>query len=375
MVDTLKQVSYSVHLRAANNVKLGIIADFVSLDYNRAVNAPGEMTLVLPALDKYKAMVNTGAETRRDMRLEIWRLLGSLEYLETGTQWISREVITDYDQQTITIRASSGLILLNRRIIAYDAKSSQASKSDLADNVITEFVNENLGSSATDTDRDWSDKIIIRSSPGNGPTVSKDSSRRSLLTTIQDVGKQATVQGTPIFFDVNYLVGSDQFEFKTYSSQRGADLTSGVRQIIFGEEYNNLVNIVRQDNFTNEATYIYAGGQGRADERIVVTASDSGRINSSPLGRIEALVDSRNTVDTDALASEAEAGLRQRRPVRTLSGTIVNRPASEYGLDWNWGDKVKVDIDGQIYTARIDSISVKVQNGKEDIDANLRIED
>lgn len=375
MAASLKQVSYSIHFFTAHNVKLAIIKDFVTLDYTRSVNAPGSMKLVLPATSGNKALVSTGSEIRRDIRLEIWRLLGGREYLETGTQWISYKVEIDDNSEVITIWAKSGLTLLNRRAIAYNARSDQASKSGAADDVIVEFVDENLGSSATDSDRDWSDLIVIRASPGNGATVNKAASRRNLLTTIQDVARQGTVQGTPQFFDMNYVIGSQKFEFQTYTGQRGSDLTSGQSQLVFGTEYNNLTNQKRTDDFSSEATYVYAAGQGAADERNVVSASDSGRINSSPFGRIEYVADSRNTVDTDALTSEAEANLRQRRPKRTLSGTIINKPGTEYGLNWNWGDKVKVDYDGQVFTARIDTISVSVANGKEDIQADIRIED
>lgn len=371
----LKQIGYTIHFRTAQNVLLAIIKDFVSLDYTRSVNVPGSMTLVLPATSENKALVNTGQNIRRDIRIEIWRLLGSREYLETNTQWISRQVEINDNEETITIKAESALILLARRVIAYDAKSSQASKSGSADDVIVEFVDENLGSSATDSNRDWSDLIIVRASPGNGASVNKDASRRSLLTTIQDVARQSTVLGTAQFFDVNYIVGSQKFEFQTYTGQRGSDRTSGQFQVIFSTEFANLTNIIRGDDFSNEATYVYAAGQGRASERVVVSASDSGRIDSSPFGRIEIVADSRNTINTDALTSEAEAQLRQRRPLRTLTGTIINKPGSEYGLDWLWGDKVKIDYDGQVFTTRIDTISVNVANGKETIGADIRIED
>jgi hypothetical protein len=370
-----KQINYTVHFLTAQNIKLSILKFFFSLDYTRSVNAVGEMTMTIPATKENRALISTAGEIRRDMRFEIWRTLGSRTYLETNTQWISREVVIDENNETITIRAASALTLLERRIIAYDAGSDEATKSGVADDVIVEFVNENLGSSVTDSDRDWSDKIIVRSSPSNGPTINKAASRRKLLNVIQDIGKQATVLGTPVFFDMNYLPGSQKFEFRTYTTQRGADRSSGNNQLIFSSEFNNLENITRTDDFSSEATYIYAAGQGRGDERVVVTASDVGRINSSPFGRIESLVDGRNTSSSAALSNDAESVLRQGRPTRILTGTIINRPGSEYGQDWFWGDKVKVQMDRQIYTARIDTISVSVSGGRETIQAGIRIED
>lgn len=372
---SLKQVSYSVHISTSDNIKLAIIKKFTSLDYTRSINAPGSLQVILPATDENRALVSTGSETRRDMRLEVWRLLGTREYLETSAQWIVRKVVIDDDQQTIELTADSGLILLNRRIIAYDSGTSQSSKSGATDDVIVEFVNENAGSAATDTNRDWSSLIDIRSSNSLGPAVSKSSSRRKLLTTVQEVARQSIVTGSPIFFDMNYLPGSGKFEFRTYARQRGLDLTTGQNQLIFSGEYANLTNEIREDDFSDESTFVYAAGQGQGTDRVVVTACDVGRIDKSPFGRIETLVDGRNTSASADLVSDANDRLRQGRPKRVLSGTIINKPGAEYGLDWNWGDKVKAEIDGEVFTARIDTVSISVSRGQEEIKPSIRIED
>lgn len=182
-------------------------------------------------------------------------------------------------------------------------------------------------------------------------------------------------RGRRFFFDMEYRPTQKLYRFRTYLNQRGADLSTGTNKITFSPEYGNLANTVREDDYSSEATYIYAAGQGQGDERNVQTSSDTSRINSSPFGRVEAVRDSRNTNDNDELQSEADSFLQARRPRRTLSGRIVNASNSLYGRDWNWGDKVAVEFEGEVFTARIDTISVSLQGGRETITADIRIED
>lgn len=188
------QSAYYLKMSTPQNVVQQFIENFATLDYTRSVNAPGAMTIVMP-LSKIDISLLI-----RDTRFEIWRSLGGDAYLETGTQWLMRRRRIDKDAQMVTIACESGLTLLSRRVVAYNAGSAQTSKNDNADNMIVEFVKENLGSSATDDDRNWATLIAIIDGSGGGPVVKKSASRRNLLTTIQDVAKQANVQGTPVFF-------------------------------------------------------------------------------------------------------------------------------------------------------------------------------
>jgi hypothetical protein len=369
----MPQATYSVWFYDPNNTRLEVITKFVSLNYSRSVNVPGSMTLVMPSAGFNKQLLV------RDARLEIWRKISNREYLETNTQWLVRKWITNDDAQTITIRAESGLELCNRRIIAYDAETSQSAKSGDADTVIVEFVNENLGAAVADSNRDWSDKITIFSASG-GPTVNRAASRKNLLKTIQEVAQDAGQAGSPIFFDMEYNTGSRKFEFRTFKSIRGVDLTLGSNTLTLSNEFGSLTNVIRDDDYTNEITFAYAAGRGTAAERKVQSASDGDRINESPFGRIEKLADSRNTSASGDLIGRAQETVRDGRPVRMYSGTVVNKPgaflqSSIYGINWNWGDKVKVELDGEVQSATIDSVSVSVQSKKETISTAIRIED
>jgi hypothetical protein len=313
---------------------------------------------------------------KRDARLEIWRSVGGTEYLETNTQWFVRRWRIDKDREIMTVQAQSALSLAARRIIAYDSGTAQATKSDAAaDSMIIEFAKENMGSDVTDSDRDWSDKIDFIAAAGVGPSTHKAASRRILLGTCQDIAQDAGQLGTPVFFDMEYNTGSQKLEFKTFVNQRGLDLTAGQQQLTLSPDFGNLENSERIDDYMDEVTFAYAAGQGVGEARNVQTASDIDRINESPFGRVEQLRDARMSSTDDKLLAEAQAAVRAGRPKRVLEGTIVNKTGSVYGLNWKWGDKIKIDFEGEVQTARADTVRVSVRDGKETVKANLRVED
>lgn len=365
----LPATTYSLWLSTPTNTQLLNITDFTSLNYTRSVNVAGAMNFTIASKLIDRTLI------KRDTRLEIWRSVGGTEYLETNTQWLIRRWRIDKDNEIITVQAQSALSLAARRIIAYDSGTTQATKNAAADSMIVEFVKENMGSDATDSDRDWSDKIDFITAAGVGPSVHKEASRRILLNTCQDIAQDAGQLGTPVFFDMEYNAGSKKLEFKTFVNQRGLDLTAGQQQLTLSPDFGNLENSERVDDYTNEVTFVYAAGQGIAGNRNVQVASDTDRINESPFGRVEQLRDARQSSTDNKLLAEAQAAVRAGRPRRTLEGTIVNKTGSIYGINWKWGDKIKIDFEGEVQTARVDTIRVSVRDGKETIKADLRVED
>jgi hypothetical protein len=365
----LSATTYSLWLSTPTNIRLLNITNFHSLNYTRSVNVPGAMNFTIASKLIDRILI------KRDARLEIWRSIGGTEYLETNTQWFIRRWRIDKDNEIITVQAQSALSLAARRIIAYASGSSQATKNAVADSMIVEFAKENMGSDVTDSDRDWSDKIDFIAAAGVGPSVHKSASRRILLNTLQDIAQDAGQSGTPVFFDMEYNTGSEKLEFKTFVNQRGLDLTAGQQQLTLSPDFGNLENSERIDDYMDEVTFVYAAGQGVGEARNVQTASDTVRINESPFGRVEQLRDARMSSTDDKLLAEAQTALRAGRPKRVLEGTIVNKEGSIYGLNWKWGDKIKVDFEGEVQTARADTVRVSVRDGKETIKADLRVED
>lgn len=367
--------TYSVWWSNPTNVRLVNITRFISLEYTRGVNAVGALTMVIVSNEIDPALLV------RDARLEVWRSIGESEYLDTGTQWFLRKVEYNQESGLYTLSAESAVSLLGRRIVAYDPGSSESVKSGAADTVITAFVDENLGSSATDSARDLSQYFTVLPATGNGPTVYKEASRGNLLSICQEVCNDAVEAGTPTFFDVNYNTGTKKLEFNTYTQQRGNDRTSGTGVLTLGADFGTLRDVIRTDNWEGEITYVYATGMGFASYQLVEEAGDDTRIGLSPFGRIEETRQAQNVTDlstsnNNPLLAEAQAGVREGRPRRVVQAKInADAPGAQYGVNWSWGDKVKTDVDGEVQTARVDAVKISVTGKRETVEAVLRIED
>jgi len=361
---------YSLYLYTPSDVLLQVITNCTTLHYVRSVNQVGTLVFTIS-----KSLINP-TFLKKDTRLEIWRSVSSsTEYLETKTQWFVRNIHYDVDTQLYTITALSALCLLDRRIIAYDTGTSYSDKIGYHASLIQLYVIENLGSSATDTARSWANFITI-------PTPALDTfsstywqqSRKNLLSTIQDIAQDSAQNDAPLFFDLEYNPGSKLFTFLTFTQQRGIDHSTGQSIVTLSPEFGNLAEVTIEDDYTNEITQVYVGGKGLGADISITSASDSTRINESPFGRIETFVQTQSTNSAYAIPALATQTLREGRPRRIVSGRIINRSGTEYGVNWNWGDKIRVQVDDQAYTARVDTIEVDISGGKETINAQIRIE-
>lgn len=370
-MSTNSELGYWIEVSDPFGERLAQIDEYLRLAYTRTANDVGVLTLDL-------ASTPGEALWRLDGRLGIWRQgAGGLLDLETETVWFMRRyqrVLGNNGERRFRITAVSASHLLDRRIVAYAAGSAQAAKTGKADDVMKAIVRENLGSSATDPARDWSSLVTVAADQSLGPTISKAFSRRRVLTVLGEIAADAAEQGTPMYFDV-ICPERGELEFRTYSGQRGEDRTPISNQLVLSPELGTIADGEYADDYLDEATYIYAAGQGEESERQVEEASDAARIGASPFGRIEQLRDARQVTTTAALEAEAAATLYASRPRRTFRGTLVDTPQVRYGRDWHWGDRVMAQFEGQTFECCINSISVTIENGQETISAALTAEE
>jgi len=136
-------INYSVSLLDPIGNYLDLIDDWLTLSYTRSVNDVGVLDLVLDG--NYSPFANL----KLDGRLVVWRNTGGRSYADTDTIFFIRQIertLSSSGERTITVVGLSAVELLRRRVVAYDAGSSQASKTDLSDDLMKEVVTENLGS-------------------------------------------------------------------------------------------------------------------------------------------------------------------------------------------------------------------------------------
>lgn len=376
---------YEVDLYSAYSAKLAVLTNFTSLDYARKVNSRGALTITLTA--EYDDLIFFQGDVLPDLRIAVNRKVGGSSFtLSMQTIWLVRDAIRIIDEagQRLTTLICEDLIgLLQRRIVAYSAGSSQAEKtSDAADDMCKTIVRENFGSLATDTARDITTYLTVEADANAAQVISKAFSRRQVLPVLQEIAKSSFQAGTYLAFDIVTDDPTLVPQFRTYINQRGLDRRwpSGLLPVVFGIEFGNLADARREYNHLDEVTYGYAGGQGEGVSRVIGTASDAVRLVSSPLNRIEQFSDARTTSDSVSVTDEADALVKGGVPKNIFTARIVETQNTLYGVNFNFGDYVTAVFLNERIDCRIDTIHINVARSdiysglQESIDAQLKVE-
>lgn len=331
------------------------------------LNAFSSMDIVLTENDVGVVSISIAADIdqsllRKDNRIAIYRSVsGRLPYLVGDCTWMirrRRRTISGMEKRW-DIWAYHPNYLLKKRVIAYDAGTAQASKSMEADNMLKEIVRENLGSSATDTDRILSSAVFsVEANTSAGPTVAKAFTRRNLLKVCQEIAQTAAQLGTYVGFEI-FSPTESTYAFRTYVGQRGVDRSSDSSSPLFVQ----LDNITIDDDWTEEVNFVYAGGTGIEADRAIGTAEDTSLSSETPFARAEYFWDGRQTDDVPTLNNDAEALLRANRPRIVISGGIKDTPSAALGVHYNWGDIVSFDVDGDVRDVRIEKVRLSYDPG------------
>jgi hypothetical protein len=368
---TLGHPDYQIIISDPEGSPLADASRFVALSYPRAVNMWSTMTLTLPSTFPQQYL------RIPDGRIEIWRRGPSGMVLDTETTWLIKAPEWDRDEagrETITIEADTPLCILKEpgHFVDWAATTSQAEKTDFADDMLKAIAAENIGDSAGAL-RDLSAYISIAPDASLAPSLSKAFAWRDVLKTMQEIANASAEAGTYLAFDI-VAPTQDTFEFRTYTGWRGVDhrFPNGINPVIIGPAFGNMGECRLRTDYRNEITYAKAGGRGDGINRLLGEAQDDARIGLSPFGRRETFVNATQYTTTTGLDAEAEAVVRNGRPRSILQGTLLSVPGCQYGVHWGWGDFVTVQAFGQSLDCRIDAVTVTVAQGKETIKAVLR---
>jgi hypothetical protein len=276
----------------------------------------------------------------------------------------------------LEVTAVDPVELLDHRTIAYNADTAYTRKRGKSDNLLKAFVRENMASLAVDADRNMEPWLTVQADAGLGQTTVKAASRRKLLPVFQEIADDSFMKGTYLAFDIVSTVplSGAALEFRTYVGARGVDNSwpNGLRPVLLDPENGNLTEVERDIDNLEMANAIYAGGQGQGDVRIIKTAIDAASATETPWARHEDWIDARNTSNPNAVQAEANFELRQRRTRKTFTARFVDTPGIRFGVQFGFGDVVTCVWDDELFNMRVDSVSLKVSEGKEVVDVILR---
>ena len=157
----------------------------------------------------------------------------------------------------------------------------------------------------------------------------------------------------------------------TYADQRGGDRRLGLE---FSPENGNLKDASLIENHLEEVTAVWVGGNGQGASQLITSVEDSARVTSSRWNRVERWKSASSEATATALADAGRADLRKGQPEEQLAATILNAPGgpdtprSLYGLDWDFGDWVRVNYAGRQFDVEISTVYVAVdEQGNEEI--------
>lgn len=355
---------YTVWVADAFGQELTVIDYFHKLDYSRSINGVGVLNMTVPY----------SVDFRKDYRLGVWRKVGSKTYLDTDTVFLVRKVVKTRDsrgRRLVSVTAFSALILLEDRIVAYPAGSAESDKTNIAiDDMMKEVVKENL-TTTTDPDRSIITYLSVDGFDGAGPVDSKAFAWRLVADVLAELSLLASKSGFPIYYDI-VAVPPRNLVFKTYPLIRGKNLT-GEDGLILSEAMGSLTDVVITEDYTNEKTFVYAGGQGEGDLRTIRTAEDGVSIGQSPFGRREVFVNATSSADVNTVQSAADSKLRASRSLFRFEATVLDNEQARYGIDWGLGDLVVANAGEDSFNCMVDNVRVSLSGGREVIAADLRV--
>jgi hypothetical protein len=360
-------------LHQATGAVLTIPTDWISLRYARNVCGMGWFELVLPG------DFSVGQEKRfTDWRLVVWRTpSGGREYLDFAG--FVRRVERTYSGgvSRITLSGPDYNEVLARRIIAYAAGTAYARKAaTAADDLMKDFVAENLGASCVDTARDISAQgFSVQADLTAGTSLTKSAAWNRLDETLRQLYESSRkTAATATFYGVVPLGDGYDMEFRTRAGQWGQDhrYPDGPDgAVIFSIERGNLDNVRQVYDASSEVNYVYGCGEGQLENRIQVTAGDATRIAASVLNRREAAYENPGIAVSASLTDEAQEELEAGEPVQTFTADPLTVEGCAYGVHWGLGDQVTAIWLEDRFDCHIAGVEVSVDESGETIAARM----
>jgi len=343
--------TYHVRLKDADGTMVAVLDQWISLAYEKRVNAPGGYTLVMSGSDSRTALFEL------DGQVEVWRA-----DLAAGIGWyldfeaFHRAEAHEYlanGEYRYTSQGRGYADLLARRIIAASALSAGATKTGVAETVIKAFVNEQAGPGAG---LRACTGLSISLSLATGSTITMSREYRNLLEVCQEIANA----GRGDFAVVGNGVAG--YQFRWYSGQLGTDRTvgnaAGNPPVVFSPTLGNMRTPRYALNRADEVNVVYVGGQGVAGARTIAIRTDPAAIGASTWNRREVFRNASNEAAVGGLNSKGDVFLDSQQAREEFTFVVVQVPSCLYGREYNVGDLVtvrfgSVERDKKVISAQI----------------------
>lgn len=328
-----------------------------SMRYSRTLNGIGAVVLELPSeADLTSVFV-------LDAFIEVARRHPVTDILLPDETYLTRLThrFRNGDEERFVAGGLSLNHLIARRVVDPDddpaAAGGFSTKAGAADTVILDYADEQMVSNVNTLRR--FPGLSINASLGVGRSVGARERYTSLIELFQNLAKRGEVDfviervtGTSLRLTVE-PIGTDKTQTSNYPFGQF---------MMLNPLRGNLTNPSLEVDRREEATFVYAMGQGQGKSRKVLKVAGSG-VSDSPFNRIEFVKDARNIdrSDTLGLLTEAQTMLLEKQPIRTFTyDSTGQEPGNVYHKDWELGDRLTVAWDEQSYDLRITGVEIQI---------------
>lgn len=317
-----------------------------------------------------------------DARFEVHRFLdGQPLGIEGDTQFLLRwwdYGDDDNGTETWRIEAYTPEYMLTGRIIdswaSKDANTNAlTTKNDQGDDMMKEFVDENIGPTTATAARKCTE-LTIDADLALSTTVDKSAAWDNLFAVLQDLAADEYYRGEWLSFGMVASGSGTGFVFRTYYGQRGVDHTAGTANaVIVSKSIGNLRVPRTSHDHRNEYTAIRALGKGESRSRWTVRVEDTTRSAASPNAYREGKVEDTQIITTAGLTALANAALAAARPIIGFTGKLVNVDQGLYGIVVKYGDLVTAEYQGSSFPCRLSRVSGSwTKDNGEELDIDLQ---
>lgn len=336
--------------------------------YEKVLNDVGKLAMTLPYQD--------GLETifALDNLIDILRIHPVTNRLAVDETYLVRTTnrFRQGSEEMFVVGGLSLNHLLMRRLIDPTddplAAGGYSTKAGAADVVMTEYVDEQAGPSASANRQIPGLSLSPTSAIGN--PVGGRERYTGLLSTLQRLGRKGVmdfniqhVEGTTLRFSAT-RIGEDKTRATNYP---------GRPFVLLSPDLGNMDDPNLLIDRKQEGTTAYVMGEGDGENRTVLIHSNS-HVADSPYNRIEFQSDARNTDkgETDELLTAAYAAVASKLPeIKFTFLPVIEAAGLVYQQDWIIGDYVTARWDMIEQDVRITGVEIQLDSSGEGLEMTI----
>lgn len=279
--------------------------------------------------------------------------------------------ITTVDQARVTgdlifnLYGSGYTQLLQRRVVVPLTGQKDSVKTGPGETVLKSYVADAM-ITPIDVNRIFPG-VALQPDAGEGLPVDYSARYTNLMTVCENVANAGKldfgVMGSGILGE--FIVKARALWGK---DRRYGNLAGNI-PTVFSLDYGNMAIPILSTNSSDEKNYIYVGGGGSEELRVIQPVTNPAAIAESPWGRKEAFIEGRQEDTDTGLIALGDAYLEANRVVEKFTFDIRSVAGGHWLVDWELGDLITARYFDKTFDKKIIEVGVVV-SGEASADQN-----